>query len=429
MDDTADVYTYHRPAVINRYVKQKEFIDCPKRYTIVEATTKAGKTTGCLVWIFESALRGRYGHNFWWVAPVFSQSKIAFRRLKRFITNKDIFTANETELSITLANGAVIWFKSAEKPDNLFGEDVYGVVIDEATRMREEAWFAIRSTLTATNGPVKIIGNVKGTSNWAYRLARDAEKGKENWGYFKITAADAVAAKILDQAEIEDAEATLPRGVFLELYYGIPNENASDRFCYSFMKDKHVGRCSLNMEHTIYASFDFNYNPICVSLIQFYNNTIWVPKVLKLENSNIYSLCQAIKSTIPRFDDQLHMMLVTGDATGSSHSALVKDNLNYYRIIRQELGLGASQFKVPSINPKLEENQVLVNAILEHCNVQMDPDGASKLIYDCDYVKIGIDKKIIKTDRDDPMQQADALDTFRYYLNRFHKDFLKTRAL
>ena len=53
-----------------------------------------------------------------------------------------LYTAKADHLTVTLANGATIWFKSAEKPDNLYGEDVYAAVMDEATRIREEAWHA-----------------------------------------------------------------------------------------------------------------------------------------------------------------------------------------------------------------------------------------------------------------------------------------------
>src|SRR5207302_1736063 len=129
------------------------------------------------------------------------------------------------QLRITLANGAVLWFKSAEKPDNLYGEDVYAAVVDEASRVREEAWHAVRSTLTATRGPIRIIGNVKGRKNWAYRMARRAESGEPGMHYARITAADAVQAGVLDAAEIEDARATLPESVFRELYEAEPSDD------------------------------------------------------------------------------------------------------------------------------------------------------------------------------------------------------------
>jgi hypothetical protein len=87
--------------------------------------------------------------------------KVVFRRVK-FSLPRKVYHANETELTVTLLNGAVLWFKGADHPDSLYGEDVYAAVIDEASRVKAEAWHAVRSTLTATEGPIRMIGNVKG---------------------------------------------------------------------------------------------------------------------------------------------------------------------------------------------------------------------------------------------------------------------------
>lgn len=423
------ILNYERPPITDY---QKAILDAPQRYTVCEGTTKCGKTVSHVIWLFEQALNPKVnqeGRNYWWVAPVYSQAKIAFRRLKRFIISgcpslkiaNQIFTANNTEFTITLSNGAVIWFKSGENPDNLYGEDVYAAVMDEYTRVREDSWYALRSTLTATKGKCKFIGNVKGTGNWGYQIARKAETGTlPDWKYFKITAADAVKAGVLDQAEINDAESTLPRGVFLELYYGIPNENSSDKFCYSFDENKHVGKCEVNYNYPVILSFDFNYNPISCGVYQHYNDTIYCPELIKLETSNIYQLCEVIKTKYPNA-----LFIVTGDMSGKSHSALAKDNMTYFKAIREALNIPDSQMKVKGVNPGLAENQVLVNAILEHYKVQIDPDKASPLVFDCKFVRMDNNKKIVKEDRSDPTQQADALDTFRYYLNKFHANFVK----
>ena len=218
--------TYRRPSL---YPKQQTAIFCPERYGIIEGSTKCGKTVACIAWILEQAMGGLRGHAYWWISPVYPQAKIAFRRLKRGLP-ESLYTANESELTITLVNGAVISFRSAEKPDNLYGEDVYAAVLDEATRMREEAWHAIRSTLTATRGPVRIIGNVKGRRNWAYALARRAEGGEPGWAYAKLTAADAVDAGIVAAEEIAQAERQLPANVFRELYYAEPSDDGGNPF-------------------------------------------------------------------------------------------------------------------------------------------------------------------------------------------------------
>ena len=172
---------------------------------------------------------GNPGQAYWWVAPVYPQAKIAYRRLKRGL-DPSVYTSNESELTITLLNGSVIGFKSGEKADNLYGEDVYASVVDEATRVREESWHAIRSTLTATRGPIRIIGNVKGRRNWAYRLARRAESGERDWHYAKLTAYDAVDAGVLQLQEVEDAKAQLPDNVFKELYLAEPSDDGGNPF-------------------------------------------------------------------------------------------------------------------------------------------------------------------------------------------------------
>ena len=211
------------------YAKQLEAIYAPERYSLIEASTKSGKTVGCMVWLTEQAWSGRAGHEFWWIAPIYEQARIVFRRLKRGLTT-GTFSTNESDTTITLANRAVLRFKGADNPDSLYGEDVHAAVIDEATRVKEEAWFAVRSTLTATRGKVRIIGNVKGRRNWAYRLARRAESGEPDMHYARITAYDAVQAGVLAESEIDDARAQLPEHVFRELYEAEPSDDEGNPF-------------------------------------------------------------------------------------------------------------------------------------------------------------------------------------------------------
>lgn len=211
------------------YPKQRQAIFNDARYSIIEASTKTGKTASCLIWLADLAFRGRPGQNYWWIAPVSTTARMAFSRMRRAIP-RELYTFHETYLTITLATGATIWFKSADKPDSLYGEDVYGAVVDEATRCKEDAWYAIRSTLTATKGAVRIIGNVKGRNNWAYILARKAESGAEGMHYSKLTAYDAVDAGVLELSEVEDAKANLPDHVFRELYLAEPSDDGGNPF-------------------------------------------------------------------------------------------------------------------------------------------------------------------------------------------------------
>jgi phage FluMu gp28-like protein len=224
---------YRRPWI---YEKQRLAIfdpvdasGAPARYSLIEASTKSGKTAGCMIWLAEQAMQGSSGQNFWWIAPVADQATIVFRRLKRGLPHQ-LYRANASERTIALLNGAMISFKSADNPDSLYGEDVHAAVIDEASRVKAEAFHAVRSTLTATSGPLRVIGNVKGRKNWFYTMARRAEAGAPGMAFHRIVAADAVAAGIVSAAEIEDAKRQLPEAVYRELFLAEASDDQSNPF-------------------------------------------------------------------------------------------------------------------------------------------------------------------------------------------------------
>lgn len=224
------------------YTKQLHAVFNPCRFSVIESSTKAGKTAACIAWLVELWFKfGEPGREFWWIAPVHGQAKIAYNRIIRGLPRMLFKTTLSPPTITNVLNGAKIVFKSADKPDSLYGEDVYAAVIDEATRCKEEAWYAIRTTITATRAPCRIIGNVKGRQNWVYRLARRAEAGRRGWSYHKITAWDAVQAGVLSRQEILDAKEDLPEDVFRELYLAEPTDTGANPFGH-----KYIQACSLD---------------------------------------------------------------------------------------------------------------------------------------------------------------------------------------
>lgn len=205
---------------------QKAILFSKARFTITEASTKVGKTHSHIIWLFGKAheFEDGDGKNYWWVAPVYSQAKIAFKRLRRNLAIYNYYKFNETSLIITCPNGSEMHFKSAENPDNLYGEDVYAAVFDEAPRAREESWYALRSTLTATEAPCKLIGNFGGISNWVHKL-KAKSTSDPNYEYFRVTCWDAIREGILSEEEVLQAKRDLPEKIFKELYEAEASED------------------------------------------------------------------------------------------------------------------------------------------------------------------------------------------------------------
>lgn len=224
------------PAKLTEY--QRAILNSKARFTITEASTKCGKTYSHIIWLYSKAHEKgveQNGKNYWWVAPVYEQARIAFQRFRKYLQGTGLYSFNETHLSIKCPNGAMMRFKSADKPDNLYGEDVYAAVFDEAPRAKEDTWYALRSTLTATEAPCKLIGNFGGISNWVHKLKEKSEYD-ENYEYFKITCWDAIREGILKEKEVLQAKADLPAKIFKELYEAEPSEDEGQLIEYACIK-------------------------------------------------------------------------------------------------------------------------------------------------------------------------------------------------
>ena len=156
---------------------------------------------------------------------MFSQTEIAYNRAVLALAPMlgdcpQLYKANASRHQLALINGAVMRFRSGERPDSLYGSDTHALVIDESSRLREEAWHAIRSTLTKTEGKARIIGNVRGRRNWAFHEARKAQRGDPDMFYTKMTAYDAVQYGVLSQKEIDDCERAVASPCVSRALYG-----------------------------------------------------------------------------------------------------------------------------------------------------------------------------------------------------------------
>jgi len=205
------------------YPKQHDAFFHDRRIGLVEGSTKSGKSVAALVWLLAQAWEcGGPGHHFVWVAPVYPQAQVMWRRLRRWLQDADrgrtMWTPRDADLTIELENGSRIVFKGSDNHDSIYGQDYSAAVIDEASRCTERAYHAVRSTLTATRGPLRAVGNVTSRQTWHWKLCRQAEQGDPDMRYARLTWEDAVRSGVLHIDEIKQAKRSLPSHIFRALY-------------------------------------------------------------------------------------------------------------------------------------------------------------------------------------------------------------------
>lgn len=152
-----------------------------------------------------------------WVSPVYSQTSKVQKELMSAIGGSGIVKSNNySENYLELKNGSSIYFRSAERYDNIRGFTFDYAIIDEAAFIKAEAWTeAIRPTLVVRGKKVLFISTPKG-KNWFYDLFQLGQSPDHtNYKSYKGSSYD---TPFIDTQELEDAKRTVPENIFKQEY-------------------------------------------------------------------------------------------------------------------------------------------------------------------------------------------------------------------
>ncbi len=137
------------------------------RFLVLVWHRRAGKTVFSVMELFLAALmctreRGRFAY----IAPFLKQARaVAWDYLKLYASCVDGCVISESELAVTMPNGAQVRLYGADNPDALRGIYLDGVVLDEVADMKRQVWGEIiRPALADRIGWAIFIGTPKGVN-------------------------------------------------------------------------------------------------------------------------------------------------------------------------------------------------------------------------------------------------------------------------
>lgn len=148
------------------------------------------------------------GKRVWWVAPTYAISSIAWRLCKAMLRAVPGADLREVDRVVALPGGGEVWFKSGDKADNLRGEGLDLLVMDEADFQPAASWTEVlRPALADRKGKALFISTPKVEGGWFHELFRKGQRGEEGWASWSYPS---WTNPFLDPAEIESAKADLP---------------------------------------------------------------------------------------------------------------------------------------------------------------------------------------------------------------------------
>jgi phage terminase large subunit len=201
---------------------QKKVLQSDARFKVVCCGRRFGKSVLAVNTLLEHALANS-NRTYWYVGPTFRQAKtIAWRYLMSRIRMLPVheqkrMKINETNLSVEFSNGSLLELKGVERPDNLLGTGLDGVVLDEYavdTFGSYPIWKEIiRPSLSDRHGWAIFISTPRGYNHF-FELFEYAKTNSE-WDAWQMPSS---INPVLTQEELDAAKAELGEDLFSQEY-------------------------------------------------------------------------------------------------------------------------------------------------------------------------------------------------------------------
>lgn len=440
---------------------QRTVLKHARRFNAVPCGRRWGKTNLSKRLIVEAALRGELVGLF---APAFKDVKDTWesvvKALEPVIKHKD-----ESAKTMTLHTGGVVEFWSlvhAGLVGSGRGRDYDLVIYDECQKInsnifRDNYLGAVRPTLIKTKGRAWFFGTPPDSrSHFFYELiCRGAVNNEKlrNMSDMQIPIeildnpdADFIAFRaptssnpLLPQSEIDSIRKQLPSFVFEQEIMCRFVESSGQMFMQALQDESIANRVFsrtnlFNNRLDMTLSFDFNNNPMAAVLLQ---HTLGFGEIRAVKEFGAPSdkVTTTIYETLNQFKQWILLkfgvkigtwgginygcnlpvsLKIVGDGTGNAVNGQNRDKMNWYQIIKTELGLPDSAFEfLKKSNPTHEKSFLQCNVYLEqHIKIFVDALQCPRLKADMFGAKITAERKIDKANYDPHF-----LDCFRYFLH------------
>ena len=298
---------------------RQEILDDDSRYKILVCGRRWGKTYFSLMWLLSERLK--QDERRWIIYPSYRQAKlVAWGVLKKIFRDRQA-KINESELSVTLPNGAKVELKGADKEDSLRGVSLTACVLDEYAFMKGNVWGeVIQPMLAQTRGKALFVGTPTGIQNHFYDMYVKGQSDDTDYKSWQFTTID---GGFISADEIESAKKNLDASTFRQEYLA-SFETSANRCAYNFTRDKH---CKvLEQSSRLFWGIDFGVASYMTAVLmcEHTNGDVYVFDEIGMQNSNTFELAQRMKliaPDIPCYPDPAGKAR-TSNSTKSDHRIL-----------------------------------------------------------------------------------------------------------
>lgn len=356
---------------------QRKYDSSTCRFNLSVWGRQSGKSTAGLRKLLWKPLQSKEDATYWHVLQTHSAAEVMFERYMKMIhpyRDQILSYKNEGEKRIELIGGRSIFWKSGENYEDLRGETLDGVVIDEARLQDPLLW---RSTIRPMLAKTKGWGDILTTPNgydWVYDLYNEANLDPD----WLVIHAPSSEAWWWNPEEIDSAKRTMSESEFAQEIMAEFRDMTAGRAYVTFGEhnlretNPFYSKGLVHPQLPIIIGMDFNLSPMAWTLGQKKIDDFYWFDELYLKRSHTQEASEALAQMIIGYNHQKTGVILCGDATSKSGQRAAAGQSDY-DIVCQTLDRHNIKWiqMTPESNPTVKDRVNTVNSKLQ------DASGAS----------------------------------------------------
>lgn len=320
---------------------------------------------------------------------------------------------------------ATIDFRSAERPESIEGFGYNVIFMNEAGIILTDDYLYNNTIMPMLmdfpDSKLIAAGTPKGKRNKNgvhkfYELYQKAQHNKDEYRAFTFTGRQ---NPFIDRVELEKIAAQLDEATRRQEIDGEFCDITEMKFLYAFSEEKHIIDSYTPHPHLpLLCSLDFNKEPMTCVIGQSTDSiTSYIFDEIEINSGSTPEVCDEIKKRYPKW---LNSIQITGDATGRNRSALVRGNLNHYRIVKEELNLLDRDILVGKTNPAHKDSRILCNSVLQNGR-HFITKNCTRTINDLFSANVDHEGTLIKNQQ----VPLHLFDGWKYFVHAVYPDWIK----
>lgn len=279
--------------------------------------------------------------------------------------------------TIKFINGSTIKFKTLSDWTQFRSTEFTWIEIEEASLIDEKTFKELMARIREAKKytwegyyrSMFLHTNPQGSRGWIYKFFHNKKTKKKN---YRAVIAATEENYHLGTGYVADLKELYSADEIVELLEGIDNDN-DNTIAFPYFNSRNIAEhIEFNKESPLILTCDFNYNPMCWYLQQFYNGKWYILKELIEQNVTTKQMCEIIQPVIDSYG--VKMIRIMGDAHGRDK----KTNGSDYSVMVSHFDAAGYDVElyIQKANPLIKDRLAVLRRYIRN------GAGESKLIVD-----------------------------------------------